>query len=366
MTVTVEIHTALDQIDPAAYATLHQACAQPAFYDPRFLAGIERLPLLPVEKTYYLAAYDGPALVGFMPAYVQSPAVVDPFDVLGRTTPIRFAPGARGVFSHVMHCYDSRILAAGGAAILGPMLQHLEALARAEGAQHFVIMNVADGELLAAAQGLGLDAHYMFDRFRLDLSGIPDFDTLVAQHLPADGRREMHRQLRKFAASGTRVVVEPASFDRIEELAELCFLTTKRNGTPGYLPPVPLARLVSACGDMIRFVIVYDQDRIAGGFICIDDGPVFHIWLGGMTYEGLDFSPYTIGTAEAYRYALAHGKRHIEAGRLNAKVKYRLGLSPLPLHSIASPDLRLPAGPVLSGRRHAPALPAGFAGSAPP
>ena len=74
--------------------------------------------------------------------------------------------------------------------------------------------------------------------------------------------------------------------------------------------------------------------------ICIDDGPVFHIWLAGVTYEGLDFSPYTLCFAEAYRYALAHGKRRIEAGRLNARIKERLGLSALPLHSILSPDLR--------------------------
>ena len=58
-----------------------------------------------------------------------------------------------------------------------------------------------------------------------------------------------------------------------------------------------------------------------------------------MTYDGLDFSPYTIGVAEAYRYALAQGKRRIEAGRLNAKIKHRLGLSPMPLHSIVSPNL---------------------------
>ena len=346
MTITVEVLSSVDQVDPTAFLALRRSCGASAFYDPRFLAGIERSPLLPVEKTYYLAAYDGPSLVAFMPVYLQSPSVVDPFGVLGTTTSIRFEANARGLFSHVMHCYDSTILGDGGALVLTPLFERLAELGRAEGAQHFVIMNVAEGPLLTVARGLGFEVSYMFDRFYLELSGIRDFDALVAQALPGDGRHEMRRQLRKFATSGARAAVEAPPFTRLEELTELCHLTTKRRGTPQYLPAVPLARLVESCGDMIRFVVVYAPDpngidRIVGGVICIDDGPVLHVWLGGMTYDGLDFSPYTICIAEAYRYALAQGKRRIEVGRLNAKIKHRLGLSPLPLHAIASPDLSI-------------------------
>jgi len=76
-----------------------------------------------------------------------------------------------------------------------------------------------------------------------------------------------------------------------------------------------------------------------GGVICIDDGPVLHVWLGGMAYDGIDFSPYSVCFAEAYKYALAQGKQRVEAGRLNAKIKHRLGLTPQPLHAIVSPDL---------------------------
>ncbi len=340
MTVSVEVLTSIDQLDPAAYLALRRSCGPSAFYDPRFLAGVERSPLLPVEKTYYLVAHDGAVLVALMPAYVQSPSIVDPFGVLAQTTSLRFEPHARGLFSHVMHCYDSTIVGHCGAAVLVPMFERLAEVARAEGAQHFVMMNVAEGPLLKAARGLGLEVNYMFDRFQIALSGIRDFDALVAEGLPSHGRCEMRRQLRKFAASGARAVVETAPFRRLDELAELCHLTTKRRGTPQYLPAVPLAQLVASCGDMMRFVMVYAGERMLGGFICIDDAAVLHIWLAGITYEGLDFSPYTICFAEAYRYALARGKTHVEAGRLNAKIKERLGLSALPLHSILSPDLR--------------------------
>jgi hypothetical protein len=340
MTIAVEIFTRIDQLDVAAYLALRRSSAAPAFYDLRFLGGIERSPLIPVEKAYYLAAYDGPALVAFMPAYVQFPGVVDPFGVLEKTTSIRFEPNARGVFSHVMHCYDSTVVGEMKTMVLRALFERLTEVAMAECAQHFIMMNVADGPLLAEARALGFEVNYMFDRFALNLSTIRDFDALVTQTLPAHGRAEMRRQLRKFSASGARTVVETAPFARLDELSELCHLTTKRRGTPQYLPAVPLAQLVSSCGDMMRFVMAYVGDQIAGGFICIDDGPVFHIWLAGMTYEGLDFSPYTICSAEAYRYAFMHGKQRIEAGRLNARIKERLGLSAVPLHSVVSPDLR--------------------------
>jgi hypothetical protein len=340
MSIAVEVLTSIDQLDATACLALRRSCAASAFYDPRLLAGFERSPLLPVEKTFYLAAYDGPALVAFMPAYLQSPSVVDPFEVLRQTTSTRFEAGARGLFSHVMHCYDTTIVGDGGARVLAPLFERLAALARAEGAQHFVLMNVAEGPLLATARALGLEVSYMFDRYHLDLAELADFEALVAA-LPKGGRHEMRRQLRKFEGSGARIVVETAPFARLDELARLCHGTTARRGTPQYLPPEPLARMVSACGDLIRFVVVYDRDdRMVAGIICIDDGPIFHVWLGGMTYDGVDFSPYTLAIAAAYRHALAQGKRRIEAGRLNAKIKHRLGLSPMPLHSIVSPDLR--------------------------
>jgi CelD/BcsL family acetyltransferase involved in cellulose biosynthesis len=347
MSIAVEVLTAIADVDRDAYLRLQRASAASAFYDPRFLAGVERLPLLPADKTYYLVARDGPRLVGFLPAYLQSPVVVDPFGVLGKTTSARFAPEARGLFSHVMHCYDSTILCDGGPPVLEALLAELGELGRQEGAQHFAIMNVPEGRLLAWARQLHLEVSFMVDRFSMELAGVADFDALVAR-LPADGRHEMRRQLRKFAASDARAIVETAPFARLEEVAELCHVTTARKGTPQYLPPGPLAALVRSCGDMIRLVSVYVGDRRVAGLICIDDGPVLHLWLGGVMYDGVAFSPYTVGIAEAYRYALAQGKRRIEVGRLNAKIKHRLGLLPQPLYAIVSPDL-------LTGtRRNAP------------
>jgi hypothetical protein len=346
MTIATDILTRIEDVDADAYLALRSACNASAFYDPRLLGAVERSPLLPADKAFYLIAYDGPRLAGFVPLYLQSPAVVDPFGVLAQNTSARFAPDARGLFSHVMHCYDSTILYDGGPAVLEALFDRLVALGKGQAAQHFVIMNVAEGPLLASARGLGLEVSYMFDRFHLDLDGLDDLDSLITHALPKDGRNEMRRQLRKFETSGARATIETVPFARLDELIELCHLTTARRGTPQYLPTAPLAHLVRSCGDMIRLVVVYDHDRIVGGVICIDDGPVLHVWLGGMAYDGIDFSPYTVCVAEAYRYALAQGKRRVEAGRLNARIKHRLGLTPQPLHAIVSPDLRAGARPV--------------------
>ena len=338
MTIAVEVLTSIDQLDAAAYRALRRSCAASAFYDPRVLAAFERAPLLPVEKTFYLAAYEGPALVGFMPAYLQSPAVVDPFDVLRQTTSTRFEAGARGLFSHVMHCYDTTVIGNGGAPVLAPLFERLAALAQAEGAQHFVIMNVAEGPLLAEARGLGLEVSYMFDRYSPRPVGDPRLRCARRGLAPGGSARDAPpaaqvRRERRPRGRGD-ALRSPGS----TSWRSSAHRTTARRGTPQYLPPAPLASLLSSCGDMLRFVVIYDlNDRMVAGFICIDDGPTFHMWLGGMIYEGLDFSPYTVAFAASYRYALAQGKQRIEAGRLNAKIKHRLGLSPMPLHAIVSP-----------------------------
>ena len=339
VTVVTDVVTRIDDVDAGAYLALRRACGASAFYDPRLLRAVERSPLLPADKAFYVVAYDGARLAGLVPMYLQSPAVVDPFGVLAQATTARFEPDARGLFSHVMHCYDSTVVWDGGPAVLEALFDRMTVLGKGQATRHFVIMNVAEGPLLAAARGLGLSVSYMFDRFHLDLAGVDDFETLIARKLPQDGRHEMRRQLRKFAASGARAAIETVPFARLDELTELCHQTTARRGTPQYLPPAPLAHLVRSCGDMIRLVVVYDHDRIVGGVICIDDGPVLHVWLGGMAYDGIDFSPYSVCFAEAYKYALAHGKQRVEAGRLNAKIKHRLGLTPQPLHAIVSPDL---------------------------
>ncbi len=60
------------------------------------------------------------------------------------------------------------------------------------------------------------------------------------------------------------------------------------------------------------------------------------IWSAGMRYDLTDYSPYTVSFAFAYEWALGAGMHTIEAGRLNARIKTRLGLQPLPLYSATS------------------------------
>ena len=89
MTIATDILTRIEDVDADAYLALRSACNASAFYDPRLLGAVERSPLLPADKAFYLIAYDGPRLAGFVPLYLQSPAVVDPFGVLAQNTSAR-------------------------------------------------------------------------------------------------------------------------------------------------------------------------------------------------------------------------------------------------------------------------------------
>ncbi len=70
---------------------------------------------------------------------------------------------------------------------------------------------------------------------------------------------------------------------------------------------------------------------------------MFHVWSAGMDYDDTGFSPYTAGMAAAYQYAMEAQRARVEGGRLNARIKARLGLHPLRLYAILSEDLDPPA-----------------------
>jgi uncharacterized protein len=332
--IKIRVCHSLSELNEAEYSVLRENCAAPIFYDWRFLRAAEKSPLLPVEKTLYLAAYEGDNLVAFMPAYLQSSA--DPFGVLSRTTPMKMAREARGLFSHIMHCSESTILTrAGSRQLQSRMLEHLRAAAVELGATYYGVLNVVDRELMACARDMRLEVNYMWDRYSLDLAGRAGTDDLIAL-LPADGRRELRRQLRKFEASGAEAVVERPPFRDLEEVAQLVYQTTKKNGTPEYYPVQRMIDFVSECSDLVRLVSIRVGGERVGTLICLEQAGALHTWAAGMVYDKTEFSPYTLAFWTAFRYALDAGLRVVEGGRTTAKIKQRLGFSPLPLYSIVS------------------------------
>ena len=356
--ITIDVLTSIDEIDGAAYDALHRDCGAPAFYDRRFLQAAERSPLLPYEQCWYLVARNGHGLLGVLPAYLQSAQVVDPFGLLAKSTSVRFRPQDMGLFSHVMHCSDTRVLAREPvSSVYRELIARLAQLAAEVDVPHFAIMNVSDPSVLAAANTLGLEVSHMVDRYWIDLTSIKDLKDLIDRHLSKDGRREMRRQLRKFEASDARLVLEEPPFDNLEEFGALCHDTTARNGTPNYLPAAALTRFVDICGGLARLVSVYSGSQRLGTCVLLLERDVLHCWLGGMTYAPGEFSPYTVLFAGVYRYALQNGYRRVEAGRLNVRIKTRLGLSPLALHAIVNPRPALVhSGNIAIATSHSPSL----------
>jgi hypothetical protein len=115
VSIEVEVRQSIDAIEEDEYRSLFRASGASFFYDWRFLCAAERSPLLPVHGIYYLLARDTGRLVGFLPAYLQSVATVDPFGLLARTANILGDRDHRALFSHVMHCFDSQVICAPGA-----------------------------------------------------------------------------------------------------------------------------------------------------------------------------------------------------------------------------------------------------------
>lgn len=340
MHIETEVFDSVDQIISRGYQSLFLQSGAPHFYDPRFLRAAERSPLLAVRRTFYLLASVDGQPAALMPIYRQGMNTVDPFCVLEKTAGLRNAGNDEGLFSHIMHCFDSTIVSISQSPqVYRALFDALREVAEEQGVRYFAILNVQDAQLLEQAKRHGLHVNYMLDKYYVDLSPFRDFPHFV-ECLPADGRHEMNRQLRKFEAGGGQAhVVAPPFDDRLKTLTKLVYSTTLKNGTPQYWPAQPLELFTQICGDLMRLILIEAKGDVVGGLICFEDKDIFHIWSAGMVYDKTDFSPYTISFATGYRYAFERGFKRVEGGRLNARIKERLGLKPMPLYSISSPDL---------------------------
>ncbi|MEH6421891.1 GNAT family N-acetyltransferase [Pseudomonas sp. CGJS7] len=343
MSITIEVLDSIGSLDRIDYQGFHQASGASVFYDWRFLDAAERSPLLQLIRPYYLLAKDRGEPVAFLPAYLQRVSVVDPFGLLARRANLSGENGELGLFSHVMHCFNSGIVSTvSRAQVFAPLMDRLSSLAAAANARYFGLLNVADPELVRHAANHRMHANPVVDRYLLDLTEHSGFEALVAA-FPAPGRREMNRQLRKFEVSGaTARMLSPPFDDRLEQLAGLCQQTTARNGTPQYFPAPELIRFVRLCGDLIRLCLIEQDGELAGGLICLVDKHFFCVWSAGMRYDKTDFSPYTIAFAHAYRHAFELGLPVVEAGRLNERIKLRLGLRPVPLYALTAESPPMP------------------------
>lgn len=339
----VEVFPSIEAIPEQAYNDLFHHCGGPAYYDRRFLKAAERVPLLPYDAIHYITVTEAGLLTAFLPVYQQSVGVADSLGLLARTTSAGFHSNESALFSHVTHCCDTRILVREPSLDLyRDVISALDDLCRDSDVPQFAIANVADPALLEMAEALGLEVNFSVDRHGIDISSISDADELLEFRIPNKGRWEMRRQRRKAEEYGIRVEIEAPPFANLEEVGELCHDTTARRGTPNYIPAAALARFIAECGDLARIVSVYTQGKRVSVAILLLEAETVHCWLGGMSYIVDTFSPYTVTFEAIFRYAFEMGAKRVEGGRLNERVKQRLGFVPTPLYSIVKRHQRAP------------------------
>ena len=341
MEITVDVYSSILELPEAVYAQFYKNSNGNLFYDRRFLIAAEQSPLLAVKNIFYLTARSHGELLAFLPVYLQDLSVVDPFQILAKNAGIHNHGEDTGLFSHIMHCFDSTILSREASLELHDALFcRLRKLAMTEGASYFGLLNVQDPFLLKHAGALGMNVNFMLERWNVELSGFRDFEEFI-EKLPYDGRNEMRRQLRKFKASqATLSMLKPPFDERLNQLAQLCQETTARHGTPDYFPAAPLTRFSQLCGELIRLNLIELDGKLVAGMVCFEQQDTLHLWSAGMRYDQIDFSPYTLAFANAYIYAFENGLKRIEAGRLNAKIKARLGLQPESLYTVTSERIK--------------------------
>lgn len=331
----VEVHPSIEAISEKAYKELHEHCGAPAYYDLRFLKAAERVPLLSYDAVHYITVSESGVLQAFLPVYQQSVGVADSLGLLARTTSAGFHPDESALFSHVMHCCDTRILVREPSLdIYREIIAALDDLCINNGVPQFAIANVADPALLKMAEALGLEVNFSVDRYGIDISSIADADELLECRIPNKGRWEIRRQRRKIEEYDIQIEIEGPPFTNLEEVGKLCHDTTARRGTPNYIPASELSRFIAECGDLIRIASVYAGGERLSVAVLLLEAEAVHCWLGGMSYTLDTFSPYTVTFEALFRYAFDHGAKRVEGGRLNERVKQRLGFVPTPLYSI--------------------------------
>lgn len=326
----------LQEIERGAYERLHEASGASVFYSWPFLVAAELSPLLPCRGLRYLSAWAGDALVGLMPAYLQEN--VDPFGVIEETTGFPFTAETPVMLTHIMHATETRVVCAPrDLPAVGPaLLQAMRDNARQAGAQYAALLNVLSPELLALGKQQGYASAYMWDRFNAPLPAGITMEQLV-ENLPTKGRWEMKRQRRKFEQADASKAVLPVHEADVAGFAELCFRTTKKNGTPDYYPVEPMKKLVQLCADIARVIEIRSEGRLCGAGIVFPDRDVLHFWALGVDYELSDFSPYCLLFSTLYEHAIANGFATVEVGRTNRYIKERLGFRPVQLHSLIAP-----------------------------
>jgi hypothetical protein len=320
----IEVVDDLREIGRERWTALVERADAPAFYSYDFLHSVAQVPLTPAAQPFYLVAYDHGELRAALPVYFQPAA--DPF--AGHATP------SRGVFSHVWHCYDTRLLCAHplDRATVEGFWQALAELAADLSADQWGLVNVALREPLAALlPACGVALEESAPRYRLPLAGGP---ASLDEHLAGIGRssrRALRQQARRAVRAGARIHRGTGRDLLDRAVLDLCLATADKHA-PGYYPPDALAALVVALGDACQLVRVELDGELLAVSLCLCDRRRIHAWAGGCRYPGeLNWSPQYVLFHAELTAGFERRPDVLECGRRNDDFKRRYGLRAYPL-----------------------------------
>lgn len=337
MNIQVTIYNNLNEIKYSSYYKFYKNIKASIFYSWEFLLAVEKFPLLPTVKVFYIVANDGDELVGFLPLYLQRN--VDPFNILSKSTGYLFTKDTSGLFSHIMHVSDSTILTLGTLPdnlIVDRILACMKDIQLKEKIECCGILNIDINCLNYVPdifQKHDFEINFMWNRYKTDISKYRELNEII-ENLPRNGRQEVNRQIRKYNLTKSSVEWKGIREIDLNVVVNLIYDTTDKYGTGAYYPKEAMYNFLINCDKIAKIIEIKYNNQIVGVGVVFLDNDTLHFWALGVNYRIPDYSPYTILYVHLYKYAISNNYNTIEVGRTTQSIKERLGFSAVPLKSI--------------------------------
>lgn len=337
LNIQVAVYNRLDDINYSSYYKFYKNIKASIFYSWEFLLAVEKFPLLPTVKVFYIVATNGDELVGFLPLYLQRN--IDPFNVLSKSTGYLFTKDTCGLFSHIMHVSDSKILTLDtfqDNLIVDKILVCMKDIQLNEKIECCGILNIEINCLNYTVDIFNkhdFKINLMWSRYKTDVSKYRKLSEII-HNLPRSGRQEVNRQIRKYNLTESSVEWKSIREMDLNVVVDLIYDTTDKYGTGAYYPKEMMFKFLTNCDKIAKIIEIKCCNHVVGVGVVFLDNDTLHFWALGVNYTIPNYSPYTILYVHLYKYAISNNYNTIEVGRTTQSIKERLGFSAIPLQSI--------------------------------
>jgi len=336
LSIQVSVYNSLNDLTYSSYYKFYKSIQASIFYSWEFLLAVEKFPLLPTIKVFYIVVSDCDELVGFLPLYLQKN--VDPFNVLSQSTGYSLTKDTKGIFSHIMHVSDSKILAfdTPDNIIVDKILSCMRDIRLDEKIECCGILNIDTNYLnytIDIFQKYDFKINYMWNRYKTDVYKYRELNEVI-EALPRNGRQEVNRQIRKYNLTESSVEWKNIRDTNLEMVVNLIYETTDKYGTGAYYPKEAMYNFLINCDKIAKIIEIKFINQVVAVGVVFLDNETLHFWALGVNYTITEYSPYTILYVNLYKYAISNNYRTIEVGRTTQSIKERLGFSAVPLQSI--------------------------------